>query len=528
MKKLFVKVSFFLLAAGMFQTGFGQADKAVLNWYNGSKPGMGTENAYKLVSGKTPTPVVVGVIDSGVDIEHEDLVGQIWTNPKEIAGNGIDDDKNGYIDDIHGWNFLGNANGKNANDENLEFVRIYKKGKAKFDGKSDADVAAADQAEYKLWKECRDKLKKERAEAELQLAQISMFRDQILPVVPTMVKKALAKETYTLEDLKKWKPKGEQDKQIRELAIQIESGALKAEDMEEGVKHFEDQLAFNLNPDFDGRAVVGDNPDDFTQLKYGNNDVEGPDALHGTHVSGIIGAVRGNNLGGDGVAAPVKIMSLRAVPNGDEYDKDIALAIRYAADNGAQVVNMSFGKAYSSHPKEVYDAMKYAESKGVLLIHAAGNDGENLDMTPNFPAVKFDFQKEDFKNLLTIGASTRVKKGQLAATFSNYGLASVDVFAPGFEIYNTIPGNKYKNLQGTSMAAPMVAGVAAFLKAYFPDLTMFQIKDIIIKSATPYGKTKQVKPGSDASVAFSTLSKTGGVVNLEAAVKMAQSISTSK
>jgi len=220
-------------------------------------------------------------------------------------------------------------------------------------------------------------------------------------------------------------------------------------------------------------------------------------------------------------------MSVRTVPNGDEYDKDVALAIRYAVDNGAQVINMSFGKAYSVHQKEVYEAMKYAESKGVLLIHAAGNDAENIDNTPNFPAVKFSFQTEDFKNVITVGASTRVKKGQLAASFSNYG-KGVDVFAPGFEIYNTIPGNKYKKLQGTSMAAPMVTGVAAFLKAYFPKLTMFEIKDIIIKSATPYGKTKQVKPGSEEVVTFDTLSKSGAVVNLEAAVKMAEAMSAGR
>lgn len=529
MKKLFVKVSFLLLATGLFGTAFAQApDKAVLNWYNGAKPGMGTEKAYQLVGDKKPTVVVVGVIDSGVDIEHEDLKGQIWINANEIAGNGIDDDNNGYIDDVYGWNFLGGRDGQNANDENLEFVRIYKAGRSKFEGKAASEISETEKAEYTLWAECRDKLNKERKEAELQLEQISMFRDQILPMVPMMVKKALGKESYTLKDIQKWKAKSDQDKQIKALAMAIEMGELKAEDLEEGTKHFEDQLKYNLNPDFDGRKVVGDNPNDFNDRNYGNGDVQGPDALHGTHVAGIIGAVRGNGLGGDGVAAPVKIMSLRAVPNGDEYDKDIAFAIRYAVDNGAQVVNMSFGKAYSMHPKEVYEAMKYAESKGVLLVHAAGNDAENLDVTPNYPAVKFNFQTEDFKNLLTIGASTRVAKGKLAASFSNYGAGSVDVFAPGFEIYNTIPGNKYKNLQGTSMAAPMVTGVAAFLKAYYPNLTMFEIKDIIIKSSTPYGKTKQVKPGAANQVEFGTLSKTGGVVNLEAAVKMAQAMSAAK
>lgn len=529
MKKLFVKASFYLLMLGMVNVASAQdVDKAILNWYNGAKPGMSTEKAYKLVEGKTPTPVVVGIIDSGVDIEHEDLKTQIWTNTKEIPGNGIDDDGNGYIDDIHGWNFLGNAKGENANDENLEFVRIYKLGKTKFEGKLESEVTDAEKADFKLWVQAREEMKKERADMELQLAQINMFRDQILPMVPTLVKNALKKDSYTLEDLKKWKPKGDQEKQIRELAIQIESGALKAEDLDEGLKQIQERLDFHLNPEFDGRTVVGDDPFDFSQTKYGNNDVKGPDALHGTHVAGIVGAVRGNGLGGDGVAAPVQIMSLRAVPNGDEYDKDIAFAIRYAVDNGAKVINMSFGKAYSTHQKEVYEAMKYAEAKDVLLVHAAGNDAKNIDVEPNFPAVKFEFQTEDFKNLLTIGASTRVAKGKLAAAFSNFGPNSVDVFAPGFEIYNAVPENKYRKLQGTSMAAPMVSGVAAFLKAYFPNLSMLEIKDIILKSATPFGKTKQNKPGSQEQVLFSTLSRTGSVVNLEAAVKLASSVSAAK
>jgi len=530
MKKLFVRASFFFLSLGVMGMSFGQTavSKEILNWYNREKPGMGTEKAYTLVKGKTPQTVIVGVIDSGVDIEHEDLKGQIWTNKNEIPGNGIDDDKNGYIDDIHGWNFLGGADGKNSNDENLEFVRIYKRGKAKFEGKQEGEINLNEVADYKLWVECRDKLKKEREEAEQMQGYYTMLKDQIIPMVPMMVKKAMGVQNYTLQDLKKWKPKNENDQQIKELAMQIESGELSNEELDEGLKHFNDQLEYNLNPDFDGRKVVGDDPYDFSQKNYGNNDVEGPDALHGTHVAGIIGAVRGNSIGGDGVAAPVQIMSLRAVPNGDEYDKDVAFAIRYAVDNGASVINMSFGKAYSTHQKEVYEAMKYAESKGVLLIHAAGNDAADIDVAPNFPAVKFSFQTEEFKNLLTIGASTRFAKGQLAASFSNYGIKSVDVFAPGYEIYNTIPDNKYRKLQGTSMAAPAVAGVAAFLKAYFPNLSMFEIRDIILKSATPYGKTKQAKPGEETLVPFSTLSKTGGVVNLEAAVKMAMAMSAAK
>lgn len=520
MKKITLKVSFLV---AMFVAGisvYGQSvDKKILNWYNGKTPGMNTEAAYKLLKDRTPQTVVVGIIDSGVDIEHEDFKGQIWVNEDEIPGNGIDDDNNGYIDDVHGWNFLGTSN-----NENLEYTRIYKNGKSKFENVDATTLSAEEKAKYDYWVKAKEVLEAERQEAESSLEYYKMLRDQIIPMVPQMVKGILKKESYTLKDLKKWKPKEKEQQEIKNMAIAIETGELSKEDMDGAISHFEDKLAYHLNPDFDGRAEVGDDPNDFSQTVYGNNDVEGPDALHGTHVAGIVGALRGNGLGGDGVAAPVKLMSVRAIPNGDEYDKDVALAIRYCVDNGAMVINMSFGKAFSPNQKEVYEAMMYAESKGVLLVHAAGNDAKNLDKEPNFPAVKFDFQVVPFTHLLTIGASTRDAKGKLAANFSNYG-QSVDIFAPGFEIYNAVPDNKYRKLQGTSMAAPTVAGMAALLKAYFPNLTMLEIKDIILKSGTQMGETMQKKPGSKDIVAFKTLTHTGSVVNLLQAVRTAIAMS---
>jgi subtilisin family serine protease len=276
-------------------------------------------------------------------------------------------------------------------------------------------------------------------------------------------------------------------------------------------KYIEDQLNYNLNIYYDDRSLIGDNPDDFTDTHYGNSDVEGPDALHGTHVSGIIAAIRGNNKGGDGVADNVKIMSLRAVPNGDERDKDIALAIRYAVDNGAQVINMSFGKDYSTHQYEVYQAMLYADSNGVLMIHAAGNDAKNVDEEPNFPTSHYEFQDEPFENLLTIGASTRMKGEAMVAEFSNFGAETVDVFAPGLEIYNSVPQSAYMNLQGTSMAAPMVTGAAAMLKSYYPSLSMWIIKNILLDSATRY-----------QDFGFPSKSITGGIINLKEAVKLCE------
>jgi cell wall-associated protease len=525
MKKIVMKLSVALLAFGLSLSAYGQ-DKAILNWYNGKTPGMNTEAAYKAVKDRESTTVVVAIIDSGIDVNHEDLQGQIWVNTKEIPGNGIDDDGNGYIDDVHGWNFLGNAKGENLDHANLEVTRLYRKLKAKYDGKKESEVT--DKAEYDFYLKVKEDYTKKKAEFEGYISQISMIKEQILPMVPTLISTALGKEKYTLKDIEKWKPKDAQMMQMKQLALAIERGDLNEEVLDKQLKQIQEMLDYHYNLDYNDRELIGDDLNDFSQISYGNSDVKGPDALHGTHVGGIVGALRGNGLGGDGVAANIKLMSLRAVPNGDEFDKDIALSIRYAVDNGAQIINMSFGKAYSPNQKEVYEAMRYAEEKGVLLVHAAGNDAANLDEEPNFPAVMYDFQTTENTMLLTIGASTRFPKGELAASFSNYGKKSVDIFAPGYEIYNTVPENEYQKLQGTSMAAPMVSGVAAFLKSYFPELSMKEIKDIIIESGKDYSGTMHTKPGSSEKVDFASLSKTGKVVDLLAAVKLAQQRANAK
>jgi subtilisin family serine protease len=368
------------------------------------------------------------------------------------------------------------------------------------------------------------KLKKEIKES---IAEYENYREQnkqliqILKFIPNYVATKVGKTDFNLKDLKNWKAEGEDEMQIKNIAIALFQGAISDEILAEQLKQIEDELNYHLNPDFDDRKIIGDKPHDFEDIKYGNNDVEGIDALHGTHVAGIIAALRENNLGGDGVAENVKIMSLRAVPNGDEHDKDIALAIRYAVDNGAKIINMSFGKAYSSYQKEVYRAMVYADSLDVLLVHAAGNDHKNIDVESNFPAVNYVFQKKTIDLLFTIGASTYIN-GMLAADFSNYGKKSVDIFAPGLDIYNTVPNNKYKKLDGTSMAAPMVSGVAALLKSHYPNLNMKQIKSIIIQSGRDFSNSSQKKPGEDTKVEFSNLSNSGKIVNLLNAVKMCE------
>jgi subtilisin family serine protease len=468
-------------------------------------PGMSVDKAYKeLIKGKKGKKVIVGIVDSGVDINHEDLKAVIWTNPKEIAGNGIDDDKNGYIDDIHGWNFLGDAV-----HEQLEMTRIVKKGP----GTPDYDKAKAE-------------LEEELKGIQPQKQQL----DFILNAEKT-VATFLKKSDFTLEEVKAIQSDETGVKQAKAMFTQILSKSTKAE-FDAQIEEFKDyvygQINYNLNVEFDGRKIVGDNPNDLNDTKYGNNNVVGPEpkeAKHGTHVAGIVAQVRGNNLGGDGVTNNAQILTVRAVPNGDEYDKDIALGIRYAVDNGAKVINGSFGKYYSQQKEWVIDAIKYAESKDVLVVIAAGNESFDLDVTNKYPNDTYDGSPEFAKNVLIIGALSPAYGSKMIADFSNYGKNNVDIYAPGDEIYATTPLNTYEYLQGTSMASPNVAGVATLIRSYYPSLTAVQVKQIIMESGTPLKNTVTI--GEDKHKAnFADASKSGRIVNaynaLVLAAKMAK------
>ena len=509
-----------------------KVSKEVLNWYNKGDFGMHTEMAYsKVLNSKKSNPVIVAIIDTGVDIDHEDLAKNIWVNEDEIPGNNIDDDKNGYVDDINGWNFLGNADGENINDVRLEVTRIYASLREKYDSLNKDDISDKDMSEYNLYLEVKQKVEKKisegKKEAERYVSALEVFggfdkqlRDHF-------------DGDYNLKQLKEVKKKSDLYAAASTMKSIYRAG-LSYESFKSMVKYSTDELDYNYNPDIDPRAVIiGDDPFDIEDNKYGNNDVEGPDAGHGTHCAGIVGAVRNNGIGNDGVANNVKLMSVRAVPNGDEWDKDIALAIKYAVDNGADVINMSFGKAYSPSKEFVIDAVRYAEEKGVLLVHAAGNESLNNDTNSHFPTPRYSSMSENFNNWIEVGASTRFKKAKvkkdylvrdgLAAEFSNYGKEYVDVFAPGHDIYSTVPSSKYDTYNGTSMAAPMVAGVAALLKSYYPSLSMFDIRDIIFQSVTDYNDHLTLLPGSiEKEVAFGDLSVTGGVVNVYNAVLLAE------
>ncbi len=501
------------------------------NWFNldatnDKVNGVSTEKTYEeLLKGKKSTTIIVGVLDSGVDYMHEDLKDIMWTNPGEIAGNGIDDDKNGYIDDIHGWNFMGNKDGTNVAKDNLELTRVYKDLKAKYDGKSITDLKTkADKKEFKFWQIVKADYDKEFAQAEAQTNQYKFIKDAVASVVDK-IKKEKGVEKVTLEDLKAFDAKDQKDKQGKAIALAQGAKGMEVEDLlEQLTEALKSMDGSRLDVNADTRAIVGDNYNDINEKYYGNGDCKGPGAFHGTHVAGIIAASRKNGIGMDGVADNVRIMSVRCVPDGDERDKDVANAIRYAVDNGAVILNMSFGKKYSPGKKAVDDAVKYAESKGVLLIHAAGNASDDIDEVIHYPCKKLQNGKTP-SNFMDVGALSWRPDDEIVAPFSNYGKETVDIFAPGVDIHSTVPdNNQYKDASGTSMAAPVVAGVAAVLKSYFPSLTPKQIIKILTKSSIKTYKTKKViKPGTkDEMIEFGELSNTGGIVNLYEAVKMAQ------
>ncbi|PSR52889.1 peptidase S8 [Adhaeribacter arboris] len=507
--------------------------KAPHNWFNldftdNKVLGVSTEKAYERLQNRTSRTVVVAIVDSGVDIKHEDLQGIIWVNPKEVAENGVDDDKNGYVDDINGWSFLGGKNGQNVKDDTYELTRQYARLRKEFENKK--KIKRKQKEEYAQYQKIKADYEKEVKDAQAQAADFQKFYDTFKQA-ESIVQKHLGKTDFTPSQVEAINSSDMRVMKAKALLQYAYENNLE-EEIKNAAEHFDYVLKIGLNPDFDPRSIVGDKYDDINDKYYGNNDVIGPDADHGTHVAGIVAANRRNNLGIKGVADNVKIMVVRAVPNGDERDKDVANAIYYAVNNGAQVINMSFGKSYTSNKEAVDAAMKYAESKGVLLVHGAGNDGENLDQAANFPSRTLK-NGQTLQNWLEIGATAWENNEKFVANFSNYGKQSVDVFAPGVDIYSLGPNQIYQEHSGTSMASPVTAGVAALLFSYFPELTAVQVRDIILKSSVKYPDLQVVKPGlyqkkEPGLVPFGSLSITGGIVNADEAVKMAEQLSAQK
>ena len=422
---------------------------------NDSIAGISLYKAYELLRGRTSKQVIVAVIDNGVDIEHEDLKNKIWTNTKEIPGNGIDDDHNGYVDDVHGWNFRGTKDGTIIEDEHAAPTQFYLAWKNKYDS---ADTNLLNLNEKKEWS------------------------------VYVKAKKEYFEKVNNTKD----------------------SAELK--------------FAYNIN--FNSTKLIADDSSGSVNRFYGSPYIKlSPNLSHGTHVAGIIAAQRNNEIGIDGIADNVLIMPIVAsTAVGDERDKDVANAIRYAVDNGAKIISMSFSKVFSPDKKNVDEAILYAAKKNVLIVHCAGNDGVNIDSADNYHypiAIYLNGSKAG--NFITVGWSRPLFNFRLAHPYSNYGKMNVDLFAPGSDIFSTIPNNGYDFKSGSSMSAPVVSGVAALLLSYFPSLSATQVREILLR--TVFKPNQMVnRPQSKIPVPFSSLSVSGGIVNAYNAVKLAIAI----
>lgn len=507
-------------------------DDELKNWFHldlvkDTIPGMSVQRTYdELIKNRSGQTVIVAVIDSGIDIEHEDLKNVVWINTGEIPGNGIDDDGNGYIDDIHGWNFLGDIVG-----EQMEYVRIMLRLAPKYENLTASEVSAEDMEEFKLYEKAKAEYLKEKQEALSTKVQYESIFDIVKPAHEKVSEK-LETEDYTLEDLTRLENEITYQREVffLEQMFSFSDNIPKVlKDLNDGIKYFSSRLDHHFNVNENYRAILGDDPYDITDVPIGNNQVSGPDpkkedAKHGTHVSGIIAGQRNNGIGMNGVAQNVQIMAIRAVPDGDEYDKDVALAIRYAVDNGAKVINTSFGKMYSTNPEWVYDAIKYASDNDVLIVNAAGNDGFDLDdeALTVYPNDQRESNPALSSSFLTVGALNYVYGEEMIASFSNYGKHQVDVFAPGVQIWSTTPNNEYEFQMGTSMASPAVAGVAAMLRSYYPQLTAAQVKQIIMDSGVSSNQMVVLGGEENNKRPFSEISKSGKMVNMYNAFIMAE------
>lgn len=578
-----MKSILYLILCLFLNTAVFSQDKNVklpANWYNldlvkDGYFGISTEKAYnELLQGKKPkSEIIVAVIDGGVETTHEDLKDVIWTNKKEIPGNGIDDDGNGYIDDVHGWNFIGSKKGDLAYD-NLELVRIFREYQPKYRSTIKSTILDSTQKEeFALYTRVTAEFGKKYDQAHQTFAVVAMI-NKVLDSVGQIHHKTIP----SLEEVEAYTADTEDEEQCKKIIRRgvKDSGSMEKfhKEMKDAYRQYDVMLKYNLNPKYDERAaLVGDDYANARERFYGNNDVAGPNAEHGTHVSGIIGADRKNGIGINGVAGHVRIMGIRVVPEGDERDKDVANGIRYAVDNGAKVINMSFGKGFKWNKEVVDEAIKYAEQKGVLLVHAAGNDNQNNDLEENYPNKYYDspeaiaykkahkkpdlnalllrpdvnqqqaagmrrnmsalslkpvidtakFNLPHAKNWIEVGASAYKNDASLKASFSNYGKYTVDVFAPGFMINSTVPGSKYEEFDGTSMAAPVVSGLAALILSYYPDLKPHEVRDIIMKSVVKVEQKVKYENsrGETERVNFKELCVSGGIVNAYEALKLA-------
>jgi subtilisin family serine protease len=541
MKKIISLALLLLISFAGFNQSAQQANERKNGWHlldqeTDGYMGISLQKAYDLLKGRKSNTVIVAVIDSGIDTSQEDLRDILWRNTKEINGNGIDDDKNGYVDDIYGWNFDGAKNGENLARNSYEVARVYHGWKNEFEGKKEKSIPADRQFLFEQWKKAEDIINNEYDQAYKEQAGIANFltameRSSEIIYEELSVKEFGANEVKPLLKSDKMRVAKSAEFWVDLFAKGGDANAKNTMFLQE-INDYKGQLDNKINrklkePENWRNDLIKDNYTDINDRFYGNNNLKAGSGDHGTSVAGTIGAIRNNGIGIDGIADNVRIMAVRAVPGGDEHDKDVALAIRYAVDNGAKVINMSFGKPVSPYKQFVDDAVRYAASKGVLLVHGSGNDGKNITKDIFYPNPVF-LDGKKATNFLTVGASGDQSTGGYAAPFSNYSDQSVDIFAPGMNIYTTATDNRYKGADGTSLASPVATGVAALLKSYFPSLTPEQIITIITTAGTPLAK-EVTQPGEDEKkIKFTSLSSSGRIINAYEAVKLALAMEKTK
>ncbi|WP_162200398.1 S8 family serine peptidase [Kordia jejudonensis] len=495
--------------------------------------GTSLEKAYtELLQNKKGKEIIVAVLDTKLDIFHEDLKDQIWVNEDEIPNNGIDDDNNGYIDDVNGWDFLSNDKGEFIEYQNYEETRVIRKYDSLFKGRHLEDVATRHKEAFKMYAKVVADYEASLKDLKQILKDAYAWRE-IFPIAKKQTQKILKKEKLTYRELDSLEKTKQKDTLINYYAGYMKTQIKNNIDLEfikNYIKRYENRLHIFYNRNYDERKITGDNVKDINDRFYGYHKVYGRVPFeHSIVVSGILGAKKDNGIGIQGISNNIKIMPVVMVASGDEHDKDVALAIRYAVDNGASVINMSWGKNFSTEETWVHDAIKYAEKHDVLLVTAAGNEGRSIDEDKYYLNDYLE-EEEIVNNFMVIGANNYKITERLVASFSNYGKKHVDIFAPGIYIYTTDTNNKYKFSRGTSLASPIVSGIAALIRSYYPNLSASEVKMILMESGTSFDLKVRVLDKNDKKiyVPFSELSKSGKVVNAYNALVLAEEISRKK
>ena len=476
------------------------ADDVYAGWYktwNDSLKGANITAAQQYLhshKAKKKRTVVVGIIDSGADTECLALKRALWTNAKEKI-NGKDDDHNGYVDDVHGWNFLGTKDGKfnmtsAGTEEYRQFKRLYPKYK---NVKSREEVADSNRKEYAYYMAMRRKAK---INSYLMFYEVAARKQKLMGEMDDMLKRAkLDVDTLTMGGMLNTEVA---DTLVKDTFVKLIMADLYKNPMttrwDDYVKKQRADFAlmgkriYSIEHDKDKRLLMGDNQEDATDRFYGNNmlNIEGME--HGNFVASVVAGNVVDDSRYSGVCVDARVMPVRVCPEGDEYDKDVATGIIYAVDNGAKIINLSLGKYTSPHPEMVNEAIAYAGKHDVLVIGAAGNNHLNIDSIAYFPAA-VDAKGQTLDNFIRVGGTAMDGS---RSSISNYGDHKVDIYAPGEYISGVYPGNKKDFANGTSVATPVVSGIAAMLRTYFPKLKATQLKRVLIETAREQNGLKLV------------------------------------